>query len=138
MSERALIALGSNLGDRRAYLASSLSLLTLRAGVRLRGVSRVEETAPLGSVAQGPFLNQMAAVEVTITPHVLLDALLRIERALGRVRGQRWGPRVIDLDLVRMGERRIADPRLTLPHPELPGRDFWRRAIAELEGAGVA
>lgn len=95
-------------------------------------VSRVEETAPLGPVKQGPFLNQMLLVETDLAARALLEALLAIERAMGRVRGARWGPRTIDCDIVLYGDEAIAEPDLVVPHPEIAHRDFWRRELAEL------
>jgi 2-amino-4-hydroxy-6-hydroxymethyldihydropteridine diphosphokinase len=136
MSERVLVALGSNLGDRAAYLAAARNRLSLLRGTRLLGASRIEETAPLGVVAQGPFLNQMVAVRTSLAPLSLLDGLQAIERALGRVRRARWGPRTIDLDIVRFGGRALRHPRLQLPHPGTASRAFWMREIAELDAMG--
>ena len=133
MSERAFVALGSNLGDRAAYLASALSALSLLPDTRLSAASTVEETAPFGPAAQGPYLNQMVAVETSLPPFVVLAHLQRIERSLGRVRRERWGARTIDLDLVRMDSIEMRSPKLVLPHPGLPAREFWRRELAELE-----
>jgi 2-amino-4-hydroxy-6-hydroxymethyldihydropteridine diphosphokinase len=132
VAERAFVALGSNLGDRSAYLASALSALSLVPRSRLLAVSSVEETVPFGPAAQGPYLNQMAALETTLCPLMLLSELQRIERALGRIRRARWGARTIDLDLVRMGARELHLPTLVLPHPGVPTREFWRREMAEL------
>lgn len=132
MAERAFVALGSNVGDRAAYLMSALSALSLVPTSRLVAVSSVEETAPFGPAAQGPYLNQMAALETSLPPFMLLSELQRIERALGRVRRARWGARTIDLDFVRMGAREMHSPTLVLPHPGVPRRDFWRRELAEL------
>jgi 2-amino-4-hydroxy-6-hydroxymethyldihydropteridine diphosphokinase len=95
-------------------------------------VSSIEETAPLGAMAQPPYLNQMVALDSGLPPEALLAALHGIERALGRVRGARWGARTIDLDLVRFGDRRIRTAALALPHPGLATRDFWQRELAEL------
>jgi len=81
---------------------------------------------------QPPYLNQMVLLETRLDPHRLLAALQAIERDRGRVRGERWGPRTLDLDIVRFGERRIDDPDLVVPHPELPNRDFWQRELSEL------
>jgi 2-amino-4-hydroxy-6-hydroxymethyldihydropteridine diphosphokinase len=133
VSERAFVALGSNLGDRAAYLASALSALSLLPDTRLSAASAVEETAPFGPAAQGPYLNQMVAVETSLPPFVVLAHLQRIERSLGRVRRERWGARTIDLDLVRMDAIEMRSPKLVLPHPGLPAREFWRRELAELE-----
>ena len=133
VSERAYIALGSNLGDRAAYLAAARSALSLTRGVKLLVASSVEETAPIGSAAQAPYLNQMVAVETSLTPDALLGELQRVERALGRVRGARWGPRTIDLDIVRYDDVAVRSAALELPHPGLVARVFWQRELAELE-----
>ena len=133
MAERAFVALGSNVGSRQSHLAAALSALSLLPATRLAAASRVEETAPFGPVAQGPYLNQMVVLETRLLPLPLLEALHGIERALGRRRAVRWGPRTIDLDLVRYGGERVDSVRLTLPHPGIPTRDFWQREIAELE-----
>jgi 2-amino-4-hydroxy-6-hydroxymethyldihydropteridine diphosphokinase len=133
VSERAFVALGSNLGDRASYLATARSALSLLPSSRLVAASAVEETAPFGPSAQGPYLNQMVAMDTALPPLVLLAALQRIERSLGRVRRARWGARTIDLDLVRMDDVEMRSPTLMLPHPGLPDRDFWQREIAELE-----
>ena len=132
MREVVLVALGGNLGDRAAYLASARAALTLVREVQLLAVSRVEETAPMGAAVQGPYLNQMVAVSTTRTPESLLGALQAIERRLGRVRGRRWGARTIDLDIVRFGSRSVSTPVLELPHPGLSDREFWQREEAEL------
>jgi 2-amino-4-hydroxy-6-hydroxymethyldihydropteridine diphosphokinase len=133
MTERAYIALGSNLGDRAAHLDRARVAISLLPTTRLEALSSIEETAPLGAMAQPPYLNQMIAVRTRIAPRVLLHALHGIESALGRVRASRWAPRTIDLDLVRYGDHRVADVALTLPHPGLPRRDFWQRELRELD-----
>jgi len=92
----------------------------------------VEETAPLGPVPQGPYLNQMLRIETALGPHALLGALLAVERAEGRVRAVRWGPRTLDCDLVLYGHQRVDLPDLVVPHPELPNREFWQRELREL------
>jgi 2-amino-4-hydroxy-6-hydroxymethyldihydropteridine diphosphokinase len=97
----------------------------------------VEETAPLGPVPQGPYLNQMVLLETTLTPAALLAACRAIEAERGRERRERWGPRTLDLDIVRYGARMVREPGLTIPHPELPRRAFWLREIAELEAPAV-
>jgi 2-amino-4-hydroxy-6-hydroxymethyldihydropteridine diphosphokinase len=133
VSELAYVALGSNLGDRAAHLDRARAAISLLPATRLEAVSSVEETAPLGAMAQSPYLNQMLAVRTRMAPMALLRALHGIEAVLGRVRTSRWAPRTIDLDLVRYGDRRMNDAALTLPHPGLPRRDFWRRELRELD-----
>ena len=135
MRELAFVALGSNLGDRRAHLDRARAALSLLPASRLVAVSSVEETAPLGAMAQPPYLNQMAALETALDPESLLIALQRIERSLGRVRGTRWSARTIDLDLVRHGDRQLRTATLELPHPGLATRTFWQRELAELARA---
>ena len=135
MAERAFVALGSNLGDRWAHLDRARVAISLLPATRLAAVSSVEETAPLGAMAQPPYLNQMLALETMLAPEALLTALHAIERTLGRVRASRWGARTIDLDLVRFGDRRVQSAMLQLPHPGLPTRQFWQRELAELERA---
>jgi 2-amino-4-hydroxy-6-hydroxymethyldihydropteridine diphosphokinase len=134
MTELAYVALGSNLGDRMALLDRARSALSLLPETRLAALSSVEETAPLGGMAQPPYLNQMAALRTRLAPETLLRALHAIERGLGRVRGGRWGARTIDLDLVRYGDRRANSASLRLPHPGIASRDFWQREAAELDG----
>jgi 2-amino-4-hydroxy-6-hydroxymethyldihydropteridine diphosphokinase len=133
MSEQAMIALGSNVGARAAYLAGARTAIASLPATRLLAASRVEETAPFGSGAQGPYLNQMVLVSTRLSPRALLHALQRIERALGRRRSLRWGARTLDLDVVRYGEVRCYSSELRLPHPGLAARDFWRRELAELQ-----
>ena len=129
---RAWVALGSNLGDRAGHLRGALAAIARLPGTRLLGASRVEETAPLGGRGQPPYLNQMAVVATTLAPRALLAELHRIEAAHGRERRERWSSRTLDLDLVRYGDLRAAEPDLTLPHPGLADRDFWRREMEEL------
>ena len=134
-AERVYVALGSNLGDRAAHLAAARAALGDLPDTRLLAASTVEETAPLGGMQQPAYLNQMVLLETRLDPHRLLAELQEIERARGRVRSERWGPRTLDLDIVRYGQRRIQDPDLTVPHPELPNRDFWQRELSELTHA---
>jgi 2-amino-4-hydroxy-6-hydroxymethyldihydropteridine diphosphokinase len=127
------VALGSNVGDRTEHLRAAREALAALPATRLVAVSRVEETVPLANMRQPPYLNQMVLLETTLEPRRLLEACQAIEEARGRVRGERWGPRTLDLDIVRFGRRLVNDPDLVIPHPELPNRDFWRRELSELE-----
>ena len=135
--ELVYVALGSNLGDRAAHLAYARNRLGTLPGTRVAASSRIEETAPIGPVPQGAFLNQMVLLETTLAPRELLGHVHAIEAERGRERqaGVRWGPRTLDLDIIRWGERRVHEPDLTIPHPELPHRDFWQREMAELDAA---
>ena len=134
MTDVAYIALGSNLGNRELALARARAAIAAIRDTRLIAASPVEETDPIGPVPQGKYLNQMVAVSTTLPPRTLLAALHRIERAAGRVRAVRWGPRTLDLDIVMLDGKEYADEALVIPHPELPNRDFWQRQLAELRG----
>ena len=129
----AYLALGSNLGDRAGHLHAARQAVEGLAGTRLLAASAIEETAPLGGMRQPPYLNQMLLIETALAPRALLAACQRIERQAGRVRTERWGPRTLDVDIVRYGDQVIAEPDLVVPHPGLAERDFWRRELAELE-----
>jgi 2-amino-4-hydroxy-6-hydroxymethyldihydropteridine diphosphokinase len=129
----ALVALGSNLGDRTAHLAMAREALAALPATRIIAVSGVEETAPLGGRDQPAYLNQMVALATPESPGALLAACHQIERQAGRERGERWTSRTLDLDLVRYGGLLCDLPALTLPHPGLRDREFWAREIAELE-----
>ncbi len=131
--ERVYVALGSNLGDRSACLRQAREALAALPGTALVAASTVEETAPLGGMDQPPYLNQMVLLETQLTPRALLQACQAIERQAGRVRTARWGARTLDVDIVRFGDRHLAEPDLIIPHPELPNRDFWLRELAELQ-----
>jgi 2-amino-4-hydroxy-6-hydroxymethyldihydropteridine diphosphokinase len=131
--ERAYVALGSNLGDRAGHLAAARAALAALPRTRLVAQSLVEETAPLGGMEQPAYLNQMVLLETALDPGALLAACQAIERSRGRIRGERWGARTLDLDIVRYGDRLIAEPDLIIPHPGLSTRDFWIRELAELE-----
>jgi len=126
------VALGSNLGDRAAILARARAAIARLPATRLAAASEVEETAPLGPVPQGPYLNQMLRLETALGPHALLRALLAVEQAEGRVRALRWGPRTLDCDVVLYGNQKVDLPDLTVPHPEIANRGFWQRELKEL------
>jgi 2-amino-4-hydroxy-6-hydroxymethyldihydropteridine diphosphokinase len=81
---------------------------------------------------QPPYLNQMVLLETELAPRALLEACQSIEQKEGRVRTERWGPRTLDIDIVKYGDRQVSERDLIIPHPELPNRDFWRRELAEL------
>ena len=132
MKDVAYIALGSNLGQREVFLAQARRAIAGLAKTRVIGQTDAEETAPIGPIAQGPFLNQMVAIETELSPQDLLAALKRIEVAAGRVRSTRWGPRTLDLDIVLFEKQSVKERELTVPHPELSNRAFWLRELAEL------
>ncbi len=125
---RAYVGLGANLGDREATIRAALAELP-----GLVAVSELRETDPVGVVDQPAFLNGAAALETELSARELLDALLAIERELGRERRERWGPRTIDLDLLLYGDERIDEPGLTVPHPRLHERRFALEPLADLD-----
>jgi 2-amino-4-hydroxy-6-hydroxymethyldihydropteridine diphosphokinase len=128
----AYVALGSNLGDRDAHLARARQALATIPRSRVIAESTIEETAPLGPAGQDNYLNQMIALETELSPRELLTELHLIERAAGRTRDVRWGPRTLDLDIVRYESQTATDEDLVVPHPAASARDFWRRELAEL------
>ena len=129
----AYIALGGNLGDRRANIERAVDLLRATPGVRVGKVSSFIETPAVGGPpGSPPFLNAAAELETTLSPRELLDRLLEIEQTLGRQRREKWGPRVIDLDLLLYGEQTIAEPNLQVPHPLMHERRFVLEPLAEI------
>jgi 2-amino-4-hydroxy-6-hydroxymethyldihydropteridine diphosphokinase len=128
----AVVALGSNIGDTVGTLARAIDLLTGDARVTLVARSRDYRTAPWGNTDQDWFLNAAIAVRTTLDPHALLARCLEVERQLGRVRTVKWGPRVIDLDLIVYRDREIDTPDLVLPHPHLTARAFVLRPMADI------
>jgi 2-amino-4-hydroxy-6-hydroxymethyldihydropteridine diphosphokinase len=137
MRDVAYVALGSNLGDRARHLDVARDAIASLPHTRVLAVTPAEETEPIegGPPGQGRYLNQMLAIETELEPHALLTALQRIEADAGRVRGERWGARTLDLDIVKFDSQRVATDTLVVPHRELPRRDFWQRELAQLEGA---
>ncbi len=136
MSVLACVALGSNLGDRLAALASGRDGLRRLPDTVVLASTEPEETVPLGGMEQPPYLNQMVLLETELAPDTLLTACHDIEDAAGRVRREPWCSRTLDLDLVRYGDLLCDTPSLTLPHPGLRDRSFWQREIARLERHG--
>ncbi len=132
-----VIAVGANLGDRRATIAAAIREIADLDGVELTGVSDLVESValkPAGrDAAAPPYLNGVLTVETTLTPDALLDRLNAIEAAHGRVRDQRWGDRTLDLDIIDFGGLRRDDARLTLPHPRAHERDFVLRPWLQLQ-----
>jgi 2-amino-4-hydroxy-6-hydroxymethyldihydropteridine diphosphokinase len=130
---RAYVGLGANLGPREVTLLRAADLLAAADGVEVVAVAQLRETEPVGLVEQPPFLNGAVAIDTSLPPRALLDLLLEIERSLGRVRGGRWGPRTIDLDLLAYGDERVEEEGLHVPHPRLHERRFALEPLAELD-----
>jgi 2-amino-4-hydroxy-6-hydroxymethyldihydropteridine diphosphokinase len=129
----AFIAIGSNLGDRERAIEDALRLLEAHAGIDVVAVSAIRETDPVGVVDQPRFLNAAAMLETRLSPQQLLERLLGIERELGRVRVERYGPRTIDLDLLVYGDEVVDEPGLRVPHPRLQERRFVLEPLNDLD-----
>jgi 2-amino-4-hydroxy-6-hydroxymethyldihydropteridine diphosphokinase len=130
---RAFVGLGSNLGDREAQIRLALDALRQVAETRVVRVSSIYDTEPVGEPNQPNFLNAVALIDTQLSARQLLWNLQLIERRLGRVRTQRWGPRSIDLDLLLFGDLVLDEPDLKIPHPELTRRGFVLVPLVELD-----
>lgn len=149
MTRRAVLALGSNLGDRLGHLQGAVDALAASAGVRMLAVSPVVETDPVGGPEQPDFLNAVVLIDTDLEPLELLEACQAAERGAQRVRDVRWGPRTLDVDVIAMyaadGTSEVRDgDRLTLPHPRAHIRGFvlvpWASVDpdATIDGQSVA
>jgi 2-amino-4-hydroxy-6-hydroxymethyldihydropteridine diphosphokinase len=129
----AYVALGSNLGDRRAFLEGALAALDESGGVRVLACSRFYETEPVGPPPQGPYLNAVARLETELAPAALLSLLLELEARAGRERGAvRNAPRTLDLDLLLHGRTCVEEDGLELPHPRMHERAFVLEPLCEI------
>lgn len=128
---RAFVGLGSNLGDRFSHMKSAVAMMKSRE-LEVISVSSVYETDPVGP-PQPDFLNAACEIETGLSARDLLSCLKEIEQSLGRTKGDRWGPREIDLDLLLYGDQTIAEDDLTVPHPELTHRAFMMVPLLELD-----
>jgi 2-amino-4-hydroxy-6-hydroxymethyldihydropteridine diphosphokinase len=125
------LGLGSNLGTRSRNLSAARRRLRQK-GVHITRQSRVIETEPWGVVDQPRFLNQVVEVDWNGTPRQLLQVAKQVEREGGRRPARRWGPRVVDVDILLFGDDRIDQPGLVIPHPRIKERDFVLQSLAEL------
>lgn len=121
-SHRAVLGLGSNLGDRLAMLQGAVDALGDTPGQEVVAVSPVYETEPLGGRDQSDYLNAVVVVDTRLSAGMLLERVRAIEDAFGRVRAERWGSRTLDVDILVYDDRTSDDPELTLPHPGARGR----------------
>lgn len=126
------LSLGSNLGDRTQHLVDACAALQHHPAMTLDAVSSLYHTAPVGVTAQAWFLNAVVRVHTTLSPQALLDVTQATERRLGRVPTFRWGPRVIDLDILLYDALQLHTPRLTIPHAALHERRFVLVPLAEV------
>ena len=129
---RIVLALGGNVGDKAKSLRRALRAIAGEPGMELTAVSRLYRTAPWGKTDQDWFLNACALGRTNLMPEALLTRLKSLEVELGREPAERWGPRVIDIDLIAYDEITLKTERLTLPHPELFKRAFVLVPLAEI------
>ena len=126
------LGLGSNLGERKKNIETSLALLMENPSIKIKKVSSLIETEPEGIKKQPFFLNGVAEIETDLSPSLLLKLLKSIEKALGRKTVRRWGPRIIDLDILLYGDLIIDDDNLKIPHPLLTERNFVLAPLKEI------
>ncbi|MBE0476590.1 MAG: 2-amino-4-hydroxy-6-hydroxymethyldihydropteridine diphosphokinase [Coriobacteriia bacterium] len=137
MAVEAYIGLGTNIGDRIGNIARALKEMDELEEVRLRAVSHVYESEPWGVPDQPTYANAAARIRTTLQADELLGRLQAIEAAMGRVPGERWGPRVIDLDILLFGDEEWASETLTIPHPRMGERDFVVHPLMEVAPKGL-
>ena len=126
------LGFGSNLGDKPGNIREALRLIAERGVARLTAVSRIYRTPPWGDLDQGDFANACAIGETRLSPYELLAAVKTIEADMGRAPTRRWGPRLIDVDILFFGDHTLDDPELTLPHKQLFARAFVLAPLAEI------
>ncbi|MEG6520609.1 2-amino-4-hydroxy-6-hydroxymethyldihydropteridine diphosphokinase [Desulfotomaculum sp. 1211_IL3151] len=128
----AYIGLGSNMGDKKAYIQNALEQLSKYPGIHLLRAASRYESAPWGYPDQAWFINTVAEVETNLSPEELLQVLLDIEKKLDRTREIKWGPRTVDLDILLYGQETMNFPQLQIPHPRMHERAFVLVPLAEL------
>jgi 2-amino-4-hydroxy-6-hydroxymethyldihydropteridine diphosphokinase len=126
------LSLGGNLGDPAKSMGAALRMLDADADTRVTGVSSLYRTPPWGKLDQPDFLNAAAGLSTRLSPRALLDLCLDAERKLKRVREERWGPRLIDIDILVFGDRVIHETGLEVPHPRMLERAFVLAPLAEI------
>lgn len=126
------LSLGGNLGDPQRSMAEALALLDADGGIEVTAVSSLYRTPPWGKLDQPDFLNAAAEIATSHAPRALLDACLDVERRLKRVREERWGPRLIDIDILTFGDEVIRETGLEVPHPRMLERAFVLVPLAEI------
>jgi len=132
-ARRAYVGIGSNLGDRLAHLRAAVHGLGAATSVSVVAVSAVYETAPVGGPPQRDYLNAVVALDTTLSPRGLLDLAQALERDAHRVRGERFGPRTLDVDVLLVGEERVDEHDLEVPHPRLYERGFVLAPLRDLD-----
>ncbi|MCX5665850.1 MAG: 2-amino-4-hydroxy-6-hydroxymethyldihydropteridine diphosphokinase [Candidatus Omnitrophica bacterium] len=126
------IGVGSNIGDRRKFIDSSIEELNKVRGVNVTRVSSIYETLPVSDIPQGKYLNGVIEIETGIGPKALLKELNRIEESLGRRRTIKNAPRTIDLDILYYGDESVNEEDIVIPHPGIADREFVLKGLREL------
>ena len=129
---RYYLGLGSNMGDRERYLRQALDMVGAVDGITVAAVSSIYETVPVGGPEQRDYCNAVVAIETGMTPRLVLETMLRIEKSLGRTRETRWGPRTIDIDVLMAGDLVVREEGLEIPHPRYRERAFVLAPFAEI------
>jgi 2-amino-4-hydroxy-6-hydroxymethyldihydropteridine diphosphokinase len=132
-ARRAYLGLGANIGDRTRALQAAVDGLAADDGVTVVAVSPVYETDPVGGPEQPDYLNAVVALDTDRTPRELLELAKRLEDEAGRVPGERWGPRPLDVDVLLVGDDEVDEPDLVVPHPRLYERAFVMVPLADLD-----
>ncbi len=127
------LSLGSNIGDRKANIMNAIDQINTMDGVKVIKISSLYNTNPIGKTDQPDFMNCAVKIETNINPHTLLEYLLDIEKLMGRVRAERWGPRIIDIDILLYDNLNIDTNNLKIPHPLMTERAFVMVPLAEIE-----
>ena len=128
----AILGFGGNIGDTRKLIAAAIERLAANPRITIEDVSALYLTPPWGKTDQPPFLNAAARIETSLQPRALLNAILDVERYLGRERIERWGPRTIDIDILLYGSVEIDEPFLHIPHPRLTERAFALKPLIDV------
>jgi 2-amino-4-hydroxy-6-hydroxymethyldihydropteridine diphosphokinase len=129
----AYLGLGSNLGNRLAFLRGGRDSLMSHTGIQLCSAAGIYETEPLGGPADSPrFLNTVLGIETTLTPRALLEACMSVENEFGRTRSMIWAPRTLDIDILLYADQVVDEPDLQIPHPGLHQRTFVLAPLAEI------
>lgn len=126
------IGIGSNLGDRQKNIEDAVRRLRETDGISVEKVSPIYETDPVGGPRQPKYLNGVIEIETTLEPRELLVAVQRIEDQFGRKRDIRHGPRTIDLDILTYGDKKVDEPGLKIPHPEMDKREFVQKPLKDI------
>ncbi len=126
------LGLGSNVGDRSGFLKTAVDRINEIDGARVMSLSSIYRTEPVGPISQNKYFNAVVRLEVALKPQELLTQLLKIEKACGRIRNERWGPRTLDIDILLFGDLEVRDDNLSIPHPLMLERAFVLAPLVEV------